>query len=1096
MFLAELCVRRPVFTTMLIMALVVMGWFSYDRLGLDLLPKIDRPVVTVTTKLAGASPEEMETQVTKLVEEVVNTINGLEELRSSTSEGNSRVTAIFALERDPDVVAQDVRDKISTILAKFPKDTDPPIVEKFDPDSAPILAIVVSARRDQREITEFVDKRIKQPLETISGVGSITFVGDRKREIQVTLDPRKLAAYRVSIEQAKEAVARQNLEIPGGRVTFGDSEKVLRTMGRVRTAEEFGDVIVATKTGVPIQFGDVTVTNKTGTPIRIRDLGGVVDGTEEPRTISRFNGENAVSLLVRKQSGTNTVKVVDMVKERLAEIARTLPPDYKVQTVRDQSRFIRRSFEEVQTHMILGGFLAATVVFLFIRNLRSAIIAAVSIPTSIIATFTIMRALDFTLNNMTMLGLSLSTGIVIDDALVVLENIYRYIEEEGRTPMEAAVEATREIGPAVMATTLSLVVIFVPVAFMQGRIGRMFFSFGITAACAVLVSLLVAFTLTPMLCSRFLKVPEANGTHRRSKESRFFRVIERAYDRLLRLSLRHRPVILLLAILTAASTFWLYRYIGEESFVDDDQSEFEVFIQAPEGSSLERTDRILRQVEGEIAKLKGVQVLFSTVGVGEQAAVTDASLYVGLTPLREGTEFDRIAQHLGLRKLVGLPPLRERDFSQQDVMREARKIMAKYPDLTVSVQNLFTTGQTGSRRHPYQLVLRGPDLEQLDRYSQALAAQARAVPGLEDVDTTLARRKPEIRVQIDRDKAAVVGVGVDAIASSLRTMVGGEEVTKFKEADDQYVVRLRLQEDFRKNAEVISDLYVPSTKLGLVKLNNVVRLSEEKGPNQIDRLDRDRQVGIIANLDPRLPIGEAVKQMAPKVAAVKLPPGYTTKYLGRAQILVEARVNFLIALSLSLIFIYMVLASQFESFVHPFTIMASLPLSLPFGLLSLLVVGTTMNIFSAIGVLMLFGVVKKNAILQVDYTNVLRERGLARFEAIIKADHARLRPILMTTISIIAGMLPIALGKGDGSASRAAMATVVVGGQSLCLVLTLLVTPVLYTYFDDLQSLRVGKLSKLPDWFWERLRWVPNRVARQPAEAPASPPAERTTAAD
>jgi HAE1 family hydrophobic/amphiphilic exporter-1 len=370
-----------------------------------------------------------------------------------------------------------------------------------------------------------------------------------------------------------------------------------------------------------------------------------------------------------------------------------------------------------------------------------------------------------------------------------------------------------------------------------------------------------------------------------------------------------------------------------------------------------------------------------------------------------------------------------------------------------------------------------------------------------DVDTTLARRKPEIRVHIDRDKAAVVGVGVDAIAGSLRTMVGGEEVTKFKEADDQYVVRLRLQEDFRKNAEVISDLYVPSVKLGLVKLNNVVRLSEEKGPNQIDRLDRERQVGVVANL-AGLPIGEAVKQMAPKVAALKLPPGYTTKYLGRAQILVEARVNFLIALGLSLIFIYMVLAAQFESFVHPLTIMASLPLSLPFGLISLLVVGKTMNIYSAIGVLMLFGVVKKNAILQVDYTNVLRERGLARSDAIIKADHARLRPILMTTISIIAGMLPIALGKGDGSASRAAMATVVVGGQTLCLLLTLLVTPVLYTYFDDLQSLRVGKLSKLPDWFWERLRWIPTRVARPPvrrtpdsfgaAEAPAGPSAERT----
>jgi len=400
MFLADVCVKRPVFATMLIMALVVVGWFSYDRLGLDLLPMIDRPTITISTKLAGASPEEMETQVTKPIEEVVNTISGLEELRFSTTEGNSWVTAVFALERDSDSAAQDVRDKISTILAKFPKDTDLPIVEKFDPDSAPILGIVVSARRDQREITEFVDKRIKQPLETINGVGSITFVGDRKREVQVILDPRKLAAYGLSIEQAQQALAKQNLEIPGGRVTFGDSEKVLRTMARIRTAEDFGGVIVATKNGAPI---------------RIRDLGGVEDGTEEPRTISLVNGENAVSMLVRKQSGTNTVKVVDLLKERLAQIVRTLPPDYKLQTVRDQSRFIRRSFEEVQTHMIL----AALLVLFFIRNVRSAIIAAISIPTSIIATLSIMRALDFTLNKMIMLALSLSTGIVIDDALVV-----------------------------------------------------------------------------------------------------------------------------------------------------------------------------------------------------------------------------------------------------------------------------------------------------------------------------------------------------------------------------------------------------------------------------------------------------------------------------------------------------------------------------------------------------------------------------------------------------------------------------------------------------------------------------------------------------
>jgi HAE1 family hydrophobic/amphiphilic exporter-1 len=556
--------------------------------------------------------------------------------------------------------------------------------------------------------------------------------------------------------------------------------------------------------------------------------------------------------------------------------------------------------------------------------------------------------------------------------------------------------------------------------------------------------------------------------------------------------------VLVLAVLVGASTFWIYPYLGEESFVDDDQSEFEIVIQAPEGSSLDRTDRIVREIEQQIAPLRGVEVLFTTIGVGERATVADASLYVGLVPLREGTEFERILQHVGIRKLLGLPPLREREFSQNDVMQDARKVMAKYPELSASVQNLFATGQTGSRRHPYNLVLRGPDLEGLDRYSRELADQARSLRGFIDVETSLERRTPEIRVNIDRDKAADLGVGVDNIATSLRTLVGGEEVTKYKEADDQYPVRLRLQEDFRKDAEVISRLYVSSARKGLIPLNNVVRISEEKGPNRIDRLDRERQVGIFANLDPRLTtIGDAVKVMAPKITAAKLPQGYTTRYLGRAQFLAEARANFLIALGLSLIFIYMVLAAQFESFVHPFTIMASLPLAMPFGLLSLLATGFTMNIYSAIGILMLFGVVKKNAILQVDYTNVLRERGLPRHEAIIKADHARLRPILMTTLSIIAGMLPIALGKGDGSASRAAMATVVVGGQALCLLLTLLVTPVVYTFFDDIGSLQVGKLVKAPDWLWGRLRWVPSRLPHpSTAKAPTGQTAERTLAGD
>src|SRR3990172_8328830 len=490
MFLADVCIKRPVFATVLILAVVVLGLFSYRDLGLDAFPRVEFPTITVTTTLEGATPEEVESQITNPIEEVVNTISGIDELRSTTKEGISQVFVTFVLEKPVDVAANEVRDKVATILDDFPPGTNPPVIEKLDPDATPILAIVVSGQRSAREITEIADKRIKRQIETVRGVGSLTFVGDRKREIQIELDADRLAAYGLSVERVKQAIQQQNAEIPGGRITKGQREEGLRTLGRIERVEDFNRLIVA----------DVK-----GAPIRVADIGRAVDGIEEPRTLSRLNGENAVSLLVRKQSGTNTVQVVDRVRQRLLEIRRTLPPDVRAVEVRDLSRFIPRSMKEVQEHLILGGILASIVVCFFIRNLRAAFIAALAIPTSIIGTFTLLKYMGFTLNNQTMLGLSLSVGIVIDDAIVVLENIFRYMEEEGVGPMEAAQQATREIGLAVMATTLSLVVIFLPVAFMSGIVGRFFNSFGLTAAFAILVSLFVSFTLTPSLSSRFLK---------------------------------------------------------------------------------------------------------------------------------------------------------------------------------------------------------------------------------------------------------------------------------------------------------------------------------------------------------------------------------------------------------------------------------------------------------------------------------------------------------------------------------------------------------------------------------------------------------------
>jgi len=1042
MFLADVCIKRPVFATVLILAVVVLGLFSYRDLGLDAFPRVEFPTITVTTTLEGATPEEVENQITKPIEEVVNTISGIDELRSTTKEGISQVFVTFSLEKPVDVAANEVRDKVATIRDDFPPGTNPPVIEKLDPDATPILAIVVSGRRSAREITEIADKRIKRPIETVSGVGSLTCVGDRKREIQIELDADRLAAYGLSAERVKQAIQQQNAEIPGGRITKGQHEEGLRTLGRIEEVEDFNRLIVA----------DVK-----GAPVRIADIGRAVDGIEEPRTLSRLNGENAVSLLIRKQSGTNTVQVVDRVRQRLSQIRQGLPPDIRVVEVRDLSRFIRRSMRDVQEHLILGAILASIVVYFFIRNLRAAIIAALAIPTSIIGTFSLLKYMGFTLNNQTMLGLSLSVGIVIDDAIVVLENIFRYMEEEGVGPMEAAREATREIGLAVMATTFSLVVIFLPVAFMSGLVGRFFNSFGLTAAFAIMVSLFVSFTLTPSLSSRFLKPPgharEGGGrVGAAPKQGGVYAALDRGYDWLLRWALGHRKTVLVVTGLVAVSSVAIFPYVKKEFIVDDDMSEFEVVIETPPGASLEHSDEILGRVEAELRQLPGVETLFTTVGVQGNTVtnVTDASIYIGLVHLSKRRE------------------------TQQQIMQMARLALRQFPDLRVSAQQISLISGGGFRQTPFNLVIRGPELDRLDSYAQAVIARLKTIAGFVDLDTSLAARRPEVRVHIDRQKAADLGVRVSAIAASLRTLVGGETVSTFREGDEQYNVRLRLLQDFRNSPQVISQVMVPGSGGRLVRLNNVTEFTTGSAPGQIDRYNRERQITVVANLFQK-PLVEAMRQGTATVREVGLAPGYSTTYIGRGKFLGEAAQNFLIALILSLIFIYMVLAAQFESFTHPVTIMLSLPLALPFALLTLAATGQSLNLNSVIGLFLLMGVVKKNSILQVDYTNTLRERGLERFPALIQANHTRLRPILMTTLSIVFGMIPIALGRGDGAAARASMATVVIGGQMLSLLLTLVVTPVFYSLFDDLGTARLPRFVPTPS----RIRaWVAQGYAR------------------
>jgi hydrophobic/amphiphilic exporter-1 (mainly G- bacteria), HAE1 family len=1022
MKLAEVSVRRPVFAIMMTAALIVLGAVSYESLGLDLMPKTDAPVVSVQANLPGASAEEIETTITKRIEEAVNTISGIDELRASSDQGNSRVTITFTLERDIEAATQDVRDKLAQIVNQFPRDTRPLQITKMDPDAQPIFGFAVFGPRAPKEITEITEKRVKQELETVKDVGSVGYNGERKREIQLMLNADRLNAYGLTVDQVRNAVQRQNVEIPGGQFTAGPADVALRTMGRIKNVEDFNRIVISYRAdGSVITFGDI---------------GRVQDSVQEIRSATRLTGTPAIGVQVRKQSGTNTVEVVDRVQERLTRVQANLPQDMQISIGNDQSRFIRRSFEDIKLHLILGGLLASAVVFLFIRNLRVTFIAALAIPTSIIGTFTFMKIAGFTLNNMTMLALSLATGIVIDDAIVVLENIFRYVEEKGVTPKEAAADATAEIGLAVMATTLSLVVIFVPVAFMTGQIGRYFYSFGLTSAAAILLSMFVSFTLTPALCAMWLRKEDAKSDHSTTKSSGWYAAMDRVYGRMLHWSLHHRPVMVAIAALVVASAALLYPYVGKELVPDDDQGEFSINVRLPRGTSYGRTEEFIKPIEKDVLALPALQRVMQNVNAGF------ASFNIQMLALED------------------------RKISQQELMVRARQMLRKYQGARISVSggtdiSGASSGGGGGRGpgggsfNRLNILIQGPDIEQLQQYTVQLMDKVRTIPGVVDVDTNFEPTQPELRINVDRARAADLGVNIDTLANNLRTLVGGEEVSEYKDGDDQFKVLLRLDEPYR-NVDTLANLLVASGPGNLgktVKVSDVAQLKNDYGPASIDRYNRQRQISVNANLQG-IPLGEALAAARTKVDELNLRPGYQAVFGGSARTLAEASNNFTIAMILAVIFIYMVLASQFNSFIHPLTIMTSLPLSLPAGLLALMAFGMTVNVYSAIGLMMLFGIVKKNSILQVDYTNTLRQQGIERHEALVQANHVRLRPILMTTIAIVAGMIPIAFGRGAGAGSRASMAVTILGGQVLCLLLTLLVTPVVYSYFDDLREWR------------------------------------------
>lgn len=1015
MKIIEFSVKRPVFTTMISVAIIVLGLFAFMRLGVDLYPNIEFPFVTVQTTLRGASPEEIESSVTKTIEEAVNTVSGIEDLSSTSYEGLSMVMIKFQLEKDPDVAAQEVRDKVNTILSELPQGTDQPVISKVDFGSMPVMSIVASSKRNVIEFTELVKKQIKEAIETVNGVGSIDIVGGREREIHILVNPLKLQSLNISIKQVKDALTQHNVEIPGGKVEQENKEYVLRTMGRVSS---------------PADFGDIVITTVNGASVKISDVARVVDTGEEISTLSYLNGVPAISLTVKKQSGTNTVEVIEKVKERLEEIKKALPSDIDVKVIGDQSIFINGSVHAVYEHLILGSLLASLVILFFIGDWRSTIISSVAIPVSLIGSFAFMENSGFTLNNMTLLGLMIAVGLVIDDAVVMIENIHRHMEHEARTPYQAAISGSSEIGFAVIAISISLLAIFLPLAYMSGMIGRFLKSYGLSIAYAVAISTFVALTITPMLSSLFLKKSRGNSKFQNFVDN-FNRVIADRYVKILEWSLSNRKKMLLFAGLVMLSMLPLLALIGKDFLPQDDTAMYQMNITAPEGTSLEMMKKIAFQIEEEARRIPYVKESLVTVGTGQGSvnAANEASLFFELKPAKD------------------------RSVPLSQIMSSAREMLAKYKDLRTSVVVGGQGSISGMKNYEMEYVITGPDLKKLQEYSAGIKEELKKVKGAVDLDTSFTYAKPEYRVIIDREKAARLGVKVEDIATSLRTMVGGaENITKYKEGDELYQVRVRADRNYRNSPEVIKALMVPASQGRVVRLDSVARLEEGFGPTQIDRYNRQRKISIYSNIEKGTSLSSLLNIAEKKFSSFKAPPQYKAQPTGKAKEFGRMLKSFLMAFIFAFVFVYIVLAAQFESFVYPVSIIVVLPLTLPFAIISLFLTGSNMTIFALMGMFMLFGIVKKNSILQVDYTNTLRASGMERHNAMIEANRTRLRPILMTTLTLIFAMLPTAFGSGPGANMRRSMAWVIIGGQSLSLMITLLMTPVTYALMDDLQQ--------------------------------------------
>lgn len=1027
MFLSNLSINRPVFTAMVTIALMTLGMLAVRNIGVDLFPDVSFPVVVVNTVYPGAGPEEVEQQVTRIVEESVSSVNGVDRVSSFSRDSISTVIIEFKIGTDVKAAATDVREKMAGLRYNLPDDIEEPIIQRFDPSAVAIMNYVVSSGRSPSETRRLAEDVIKPRLEAIDGVASVKVVGGQEREVKVLLDRDRLEALGLSIAQVTQQLGSEGFDLPAGRIIGARSELNIKTEGRFRSIDELGEVVVASLAS--------------GSQVRLRDVARVVDGFEERRSFTRLDGEEAVTLEIQKQSGSNTVAIADGVMKAVDRLLPQLPEDVRLIKAIDTSEFIRRNVESVEHEIVFGGLMAVLVVFLFMLDWRSTFITSLSLPTSVITTFFVMWMLGFTFNMMSLLALSLSIGLLIDDAVVVRENIFRHMEM-GKDRVTASRDGTAEIGLAVMATTFTIVAVFVPVAFMGGIVGMMFKQFGLTIAAAVLVSLFVSFTIDPMMSARVMKAIEP-GHHERLKHHRWFGPIVRGYDKLdafyrdvLEWVLNHKITVVVLATLMFVGSIALTGLMGKEFVPPQDRSEFVVNLEMPAGTSLAEMDRVVLQVEKLIREASSeIRTLYSTVGFNDE--VNEARVRVFTTKVLERT------------------------VTQWEIQDAIRERLTTIPGLKSNVSELGI--MEGAEQMPITLFVRGDDYEKLKEYARMVLDVVATTPGVVDADMSYRDGKIESSIRVDRSRAADLGVSVGTIAQTARIAVEGAVVAKFRDGDRDIDVRVQLDPEQRTSAESLGELSVPaqSRRMGglpnmaamfagpqLVKVKDVADIVSTSGPVTIERENRQRQIIVEANLSG-VTLGEALDGITRRLAELDAPQGTWWTAGGQAEQMMETFDNMFLALGVAVLFIFFVLASQFESVIHPFTIMFALPLAIVGAFVALFLAGQSIGMSSMIGIILLMGLVTKNAILLVDYTNELREKhGMKMVPALLQAGPTRLRPILMTSAAMVLGMLPSAIATGEGSEFKSPMATGVIGGVIASTFLTLVVVPVVYTWMD------------------------------------------------